>query len=126
MRVRVSQAPNMEKIIDILKNKGFIDDENLAYCPDLYPGLILKEFHKFTHDIFDNEGGGWECVNKFKYEDIFETYHIPFERDNEKFWLVVMYGQGSSWALMTDSHFQEHLVYLKELKEKENGYFGTN
>lgn len=118
MRVRVSQAP-MQNIIDALKQKTAIYDEEIVYCPDLYPGITFKEFKKFTHDIFENEGGGWENVKKYLYEDIFETYHIPFERDNEKFWLIIMYGQGSSYTLMTDDHFKEHLVWLNELKEKE-------
>jgi len=96
------------QIINVLRREGFLDDEHIAYRPEEFPEFTLDEFREFTDSIFNNEGGGWDNVNKFAEPDAyFETYNIPFERDGEKFWLSVMYGQGSAWMLMNEKHFKE-------------------
>lgn len=115
-----------QRIINTLRKEQCLDDEHIAYFPEKFPEFTLDEFRDFTNSIFDNEGGGWDKVDQFQEKDAyFETYNIPFTRDNEKFYLTVMYGQGSAWMLMTESHFQEtqkRLIennYYREVAEDE-------
>lgn len=109
------------RIIKALRKEQALDDECIAYHPEKYPDFTLDEFRDFTNSIFDVEGGGWDNVSKFQEADAyFETYNIPFTRDGEKFYLCVMYGQGSAWTLMTESHFQETQKRLVENNYYQN------
>ena len=107
------------QIINVLRRKDYLDDENISYHPEKFPEFTLEEFRKFTKAIFDNEGGGWDNVHNFQEEDAyFETYNIPFVFDGEAFYLSVygkppMFFVGSAWTLMTKQHFDEHLEMTK-------------
>lgn len=39
---------------------------------------------------------------------------VPFERDDKKYVMTVMYGQGSSWMLRTEA---SHKIYKKRMAE---------
>jgi len=94
-------------VLDAIRKHGFIDDEGVAYRPGNY-GLTHEEFKGFVDEVFDNEGGGWDGVDRFKDPDAyFDTYDIPFERDGEKFWLTLMSGQGYAWIMTTEAEFEK-------------------
>lgn len=95
------------KVLDAVRKHGQIDDEGVAYGNY---GVTLDEFKNFVDEIFDDEGGGWDGVSRFKDQNsYFETYDVPFEREGEKFWLTLMSGQGYAWIITTEPSFKELL-----------------
>jgi hypothetical protein len=109
----------MKKIIDYLKLVGFIDDESVAYnvpSEGKPPySFSLDEYRAFTESIFE-DAGGWDNAEEYVKEDAyFETYVIPFKFESEDFILVIMFGQGSSWMLMTPQELENYNQRCKDV-----------
>lgn len=105
----------MKTIIDYLNANGCIDDETLAYSmPGEYP-FTLEEFQDYTHKVWE-DAGGWDKSDEYAMEGAyFETYNVPFEVDGKKYFLNIMYGQGSAWWLQTEKEHAECLERVAEL-----------
>lgn len=107
--------PCEPRILNALRKHQALDDECVAYLPEQYSEFTIDEFREFTEEVFHKEGGGWDNVYKFQDKNsYFEAYNIPFKRDDENFYLCVIFGQNSVWTLMNESHFQETQKRLVE------------
>lgn len=111
-------AFNMKNIIDFLDDHGNIDDEAVAYNTDGPYPFTLGEFRAFTDKIW-NDAGGWDASGKYHVPAFFETYYIPFEYDEKKYVLVVMYGQGSAITLHTEAFHDEYKQRVAEIKYED-------
>ena len=109
----------MKPIIDHLEANGSVDDECVAYAkPGDYP-FTLEEFRTFTDKIWA-DAGGWDASDKYFVEGAyFETYYVPFEYENKKFILNIMYGQGSAWTLHTEASHEEYKKRVADLESEE-------
>lgn len=105
------------KIIDHLKANGRIDDEDVAYFPEKYP-FTKDELRDFMDGIYHPS----DPEKTFVDGTYFETYNVPFTWEGDKFSLIVMYGQGSAWMLMTEQEAAEWVASaLENAKRWRNG-----
>lgn len=100
----------MQIIIDTLKERGMIDEDEIWYTPADYP-FTRKDFQAYTAGI-------WEAADltACRYEhSSFNSYIVPFKHGDETFYLFVMFGQGSAWTLMCEDAWKNTDTYLREL-----------
>jgi hypothetical protein len=87
------EIKNLIKILGALKHKGLIDDEAIAYSPELYP---------FTQAEFLEVFGELSLLQE--PTDIsreFEEYVSLFEFKGQQFFWRLLIGQGSASQLLT-------------------------
>jgi hypothetical protein len=101
------------KIIEHLKANGRIDDDDVAYFPEKYP-FTRNELQDFMDGIYRPS----DEKETFVDGTYFETYNVPFVWEEDKLNMIVIYGQGSAWMLMTRQEADEWIKSSLENAKK--------
>jgi hypothetical protein len=108
----------MKKIIDELKIRGSLDDEEIAYSkPGDFP-FTLDEFREFEESVHPGSTPMPYEPSEYRVKGAyFETYVYPFEYEGEQFYMQEMFGQGSMLTMFTAEAYNQFVEELKEFNK---------